>query len=115
MASILFRGNPANTTGELPKQGQIAAFSKLVKSDLSEVTNETYKGKIKILNIFPSIDTGTCAASVRRFNKEASELKNTIVLKVSADLPFAQSRFCGTEGISNCESLTGFRSNFGTD
>lgn len=115
MASLKFRGNPANTNGNLPTVGQQVTFSKLVKGDLSEATNSTYAGKRKVLNIFPSIDTGTCAASVRQFNKLASDMRNTVVLNVSLDLPFAQSRFCGAEGIKNCESLSGFKSSFGTD
>lgn len=115
MALLKFRGNPANTNGNLPTVGQKVTFSKLVKSDLSEATNSTYSGKRKVLNIFPSIDTGTCAASVRQFNKLASDMRNTVVLNVSLDLPFAQARFCGAEGIKNCESLSGFKSSFGTD
>lgn len=71
--------------------------------------------KKKVLNVFPSIDTGTCAASVRRFNQEAAQLHNTVVLNISADLPFAQTRFCGAEGIKNCETLSAFRSRFGQD
>lgn len=115
MASLKFKGNPVNTIGNLPTVGQKVTFSKLVKSDLSEATNATYAGKRKVLNIFPSIDTGTCAASVRQFNKLASDMRNTVVLNVSLDLPFAQARFCGAEGIKNCESLSGFKSSFGTD
>lgn len=115
MASLTFKGTPANTIGSLPAVGQKVSFSKLVKGDLSEATNTTYAGKRKVLNIFPSIDTGTCAASVRQFNKLATDMKNTVVLNVSLDLPFAQARFCGTEGIKNCESLSGFKSSFGTD
>lgn len=115
MASLKFKGTPANTIGNLPTLGQKVTFSKLVKSDLSEATNSTYAGKRKVLNIFPSIDTGTCAASVRQFNKLAADMNNTVVLNVSLDLPFAQSRFCGAEGIKNCESLSGFKSTFGTD
>lgn len=115
MSKISFKGNPANTVGELPKVGQTVTFSKLVKNDLSEVNSESYAGKIKVLSIFPSIDTGVCASSVRRFNKDAAGLKNTVVLNVSADLPFANARFCGAEGISNCETLSTFKSNFGKD
>lgn len=115
MASLLFKGTPAHTIGNLPTVGQKVTFAKLVKGDLSEATNATYAGKRKVLNIFPSIDTGTCAASVRQFNKLASDLNNTVVLNVSLDLPFAQARFCGAEGIKNCESLSGFKSTFGTD
>ena len=115
MATTSFKGTPAHTVGNLPTVGQTVTFSKLVKSDLSEATNSTYTGKRKVLNIFPSIDTGTCAASVRQFNKLASDMNNTVVLNVSLDLPFAQARFCGAEGIKNCESLSGFKSTFGAD
>lgn len=115
MASLTFKGSPANTVGNLPTVGQKVTFSKLVKSDLSEATNTSYAGKRKVLNIFPSIDTGTCAASVRQFNKLAADMRNTVVLNVSLDLPFAQARFCGAEGIKNCESLSGFKSSFGAD
>lgn len=115
MATLKFKGQPANTIGNLPTIGQKVSFSKMVKSDLSEATNTTYTGKRKVLNIFPSIDTGTCAASVRQFNKLASDMRNTFVLNVSMDLPFAQKRFCGAEGINNCESLSGFKSTFGSD
>ena len=115
MATLAFKGTPANTIGNLPTVGQKVTFSKLVKSDLSEASNTSYAGKRKVLNIFPSIDTGTCAASVRQFNKLASDMNNTVVLNVSLDLPFAQARFCGAEGIKNCESLSGFKSTFGTD
>lgn len=115
MATLAFKGTPAHTIGNLPAVGQKVSFSKLVKSDLSEASNSTYAGKRKVLNIFPSIDTGTCAASVRQFNKLASDMNNTVVLNVSLDLPFAQARFCGAEGIKNCESLSGFKSTFGND
>ena len=113
MSNIAFKGQPAHTVGELPPVGQTVKFSKLVKTDLSEVSEATYTGKYKILNIFPSIDTGVCAASVRRFNVEAASLKNSVVLCVSQDLPFANSRFCGAEGIANCDVLSAFRSDFG--
>jgi thiol peroxidase len=115
MGKTSFKGQPSHTSGDLPKVGQSANFSQLVRNDLSEVSLETYKGKSKILSIFPSLDTGVCAASVRRFNKEAAQLKNTVVLNVSLDLPFANARFCGAEGISNCETLSAFRSSFGKD
>ena len=115
MASLSFKGTPANTIGHLPTVGQKVSFTKLVKGDLSEATNTTYAGKRKVLNIFPSIDTGTCAASVRQFNKLATDMKNTVVLNVSLDLPFAQARFCGAEGLKNVENLSGFKSTFGTD
>src|SRR5665647_2859628 len=103
MSKITLKNNPVNTVGDLPKLGQSASFSKLVKNDLSEVSIENYAGKIKVLNIFPSLDTATCAMSVRKFNQEAANLKNTVVLNISVDLPFAQARFCGAEGITNAE------------
>jgi thiol peroxidase len=115
MANIKFKGNPAHTSGELPKIGANAPEFKLVKTDLSEVSLEIYAGKNKILNIFPSVDTGVCAASVRKFNAEAAKAPNTVVLNVSMDLPFAQKRFCGAEGITNVETLSAFRSSFGKD
>lgn len=115
MSTTMFKGQPAHTVGTIPFVGQKVTFSKLVKNDLSEVTAENYAGKYKVLNIFPSIDTGVCAASVRRFNKEAAGLKNTMVLCISQDLPFANARFCGAEGIANCEVLSAFRSNFGKE
>lgn len=115
MANITLKGNPVHTSGQLPEKSSTAKDFKLVKADLSEVSLQNYTGKRKVLNIFPSIDTGTCAASVRRFNQEAANLTNTVVLNISADLPFAQNRFCGAEGIKNCETLSSFRSNFGKD
>ncbi len=115
MANITLKGNPVHTSGQLPEKSSTAKDFKLVKSDLSEVSLQNFAGKRKVLNIFPSIDTGTCAASVRRFNQEAANLTNTVVLNISADLPFAQNRFCGAEGIKNCETLSSFRSSFGKD
>ncbi|MBJ2175724.1 thiol peroxidase [Aureibaculum algae] len=116
MAAITLKGNSIHTTGELPKVGAQAPDFKLVKTDLSESTLSDYKGSNVILNIFPSVDTGTCAASVRHFNKEASELKNTKVLCISRDLPFAQARFCGAEGIENVINLSDFATgDFGKD
>lgn len=115
MSKTAFRGGPANTNGELPKVGQVALFTKLVKNDLSEVSNENYKGMYKVISIFPSIDTGVCATSVRTFNKEAASLKNTVVLNVALDLPFAMARFCGAEGINNVETLSSFKSSFGKE
>jgi thiol peroxidase len=109
MAKITFKGNPVNTGGNLPAVGTEAPDFVLVKSDLSEVTLSGLKGKYVVLNIFPSIDTGVCAASVRRFNKEASALNNTTVLCISADLPFAAGRFCGAEGLENVITLSTFR------
>lgn len=113
MAQITLKGNPVQTVGELPKVGTSVSDFKLVKNDLSEATLASYAGKNKVLNIFPSVDTGTCATSVRKFNQEAANLKNTVVLNISADLPFAQARFCGAEGIKNCETISSFRSSFG--
>lgn len=112
MATITLKGNPIHTSGELPKAGSSLQGWKLTKTDLSEVTQENYAGKRKILNIFPSVDTATCAMSVRKFNEKAASLKNTVVLCISADLPFAQKRFCGAEGIQNVETLSTFRSPF---
>jgi len=115
MANIKFKGNPAHTSGELPAVGVKAPNFKLVKNDMSEASLESYAGKNKVLNIFPSIDTPTCATSVRKFNVEAAKAPNTVVLNISMDLPFAQKRFCGAEGIANVETLSAFRSSFGKD
>lgn len=116
MAEITLKGNKINTLGFLPQTGAQLPDFKLVKNDLSIATLADYKGKRLVLNIFPSLDTGTCAASVRRFNKEASSLSNTVVLCISKDLPFAQARFCGAEGLNNVETLSDFRTgNFGKD
>jgi thiol peroxidase len=111
MAKVTLKGNPVNTVGNLPQVGSKAPDFKLVKTDLSEVSLNDHKGKKVVLNIFPSVDTSTCAASVRQFNTKAASADNTIILCVSADLPFAHSRFCGAEGISNVESLSNFRDN----
>jgi thiol peroxidase len=108
MAKITLKGNPIKTIGQLPKIGKKAPKFTLVKADLSKCKLKDFKGSKLILNIFPSLDTGTCAASVRRFNKEASELENTKVLCISRDLPFAQSRFCGAEGLDNVVTLSDF-------
>lgn len=108
MAAITLKGNLFNTSGSLPKVGEKAKDFSLVKSDLSTATLADFKGSKVVLNIFPSLDTGTCAASVRRFNKEASELENTKVLCISRDLPFAQARFCGAEGLNNVITLSDF-------
>jgi thiol peroxidase len=109
MSSITLGGNPINTSGELPKTGSQLADFKLVKTDLSIANLADYAGKKVVFNIFPSIDTGTCAASVRKFNETAANLTNTVVLCVSRDLPFAQKRFCGAEGIENVENLSDFK------
>lgn len=113
MAQITLKGNPVNTVGQLPSVGSIAPEFTLVKTDLSEITKSDVSGKNVILNIFPSIDTPTCALSTKRFNTEASKLENTVVLCVAADLPFAQKRFCAAEGIENVEAVSSFRSDFG--
>lgn len=116
MAQITLKGNKINTLGNLPKVGTQLLDFKLVKTDLSVVHLANYAGKRLVLNIFPSLDTGTCAASVRRFNKEASSLENTVVLCISKDLPFAQARFCGAEGLNNVETVSDFRTgDFGKD
>lgn len=109
MATITLGGNPIQTNGELPKKGSKAYDFQLVKNDLTTTTLSDYKGTRLILNIFPSIDTGVCATSVRTFNQKASSLNNTIVLCISRDLPFAQKRFCGAEGIENVENLSDFK------
>ena len=114
MAQTALGGNPVNTVGDLPSVGSSPTFT-LTKGDLSEVTAADYAGKRVILNIFPSIDTPTCATSVRTFNERASSLDNTVVLCVSADLPFAQGRFCGAEGLENVQNASTFRSDFGDD
>ena len=109
MAHITLGGNPVHTTGELPENGAQAPDFNLVKGDLSTVSLADLKGSRLVLNIFPSVDTGTCAASVRKFNEKAAGLNNTKVLCISRDLPFAQNRFCGAEGIDNVVSLSDFR------
>lgn len=116
MATITLKGNTIHTSGELPKIGQMAPDFELVKTDLSRVNLASFQGKNVILNIFPSIDTPTCANSVRNFNKKASELTNTVVLCISRDLPFAQTRFCAAEGIENVFTLSDFEAGkFGKD
>ncbi len=116
MAQITLKGNKINTSGELPKVGEKSKDFNLVKTDLSTTTLNDFKGSKLVLNIFPSIDTGTCAASVRNFNKEAAGLANTKVLCISKDLPFAQNRFCGAEGIENVVMLSDFKTGqFGKD
>ena len=109
MASITLGGNPVHTSGELPKVGTKLADFKLVKNDLSTASLSDFAGTNLVLNIFPSIDTGTCATSVRTFNATASQLENTKVLCISRDLPFAQKRFCGAEGIENVVNLSDFK------
>lgn len=115
MASITLKGKPVQTCGTLPDVGKTAPDFTLVRTDLTEVSLSAYAGKRKVLNIFPSIDTPTCALSVRRFNQDAAELPDAVVLCISADLPFAHKRFCGAEGIANVEALSCFRSTFAKD
>lgn len=115
MASICFQGKPLNTNGELPKVGDLAPDFMLVNNKLKNVTLANFAGKRKVLNIVPSLDTPTCAASARKFNEKAAQLKNTVVLLVSADLPFAQCRFCETEQLKEVMALSCFRSNFAED
>jgi thiol peroxidase len=116
MANITLKGNAINTLGNLPKIGSKASNFLLKTVELAEKSLADFAGKKVILNIFPSIDTGTCATSVREFNKKAAALENTVVLCVSKDLPFAQARFCGAEGIDNVIMLSDFTAgNFGKD
>ncbi|MEG2113132.1 MAG: thiol peroxidase, partial [Hafnia sp.] len=107
--TVHFQGNPVHVAGQLPQAGDKAKPFKLVAKDLSDVDLASLAGKRKILNIFPSIDTGVCAASVRKFNQLASQTENAVVLCISADLPFAQSRFCGAEGLNNVITLSTLR------
>ena len=109
--AVTLKGNPISIGGTLPAKGQAAPNFELANAKRENVTLETFAGKRKILNIFPSIDTPTCATSVREFNKKAASLNNTVVLCISADLPFAQGRFCGAEGIENVVTLSSFRNN----
>lgn len=115
MAKITLSGNPINTIGELPKIGETAKNFTLVSADLSEKSLQDFSGKKIILNLFPSIDTGICSASARRFNQEAAALTNTVIINISKDLPFALSRFCAAEGIENVINLSDFRGNFSKD
>ena len=115
MSTIRFHGEPANTVGELPAVGSAAPAFALTAADLYDLTSESLAGKRVVLNIFPSVDTGVCAQSVRTFNQRASSLDNAVVLCISADLPFAQARFCGAEGLDNVVNLSTFRSSFAAD
>ena len=108
-SSVTLKGNPVDVAGNLPKVGSTAPNFTLVDKALADVTLETFAGKRKVLNIFPSVDTPTCAASVREFNKLAAGMNNTVVLNISADLPFAQTRFCAAEGIDNVQNLSSMR------
>src|SRR3954468_2491143 len=113
MAEVTLGGNPIHTVGELPEIGTKAPDFAVTGGDLGEITRDALAGSKVVLNIFPSVDTPTCATSVRRFNESAAGLDNTVVLCVSADLPFAQKRFCGAEGIENVKTGSTFRSSFG--
>lgn len=115
MATVTLKGNPVTTSGELPAAGAKAPAWTLTGADLGPVTAGSFAGKKIILNIFPSIDTPTCATSVRKFNAEAAKVPGAVVVCVSNDLPFAQKRFCGAEGISGVTSASAFRSTFGND
>lgn len=109
MAQIAFKGNPVHTAGCLPGIGAAAPDFKVVKTDLSTLSLSEFKGKKVVLNIFPSIDTAVCATSVRKFNAEADRLGNAVILCISRDLPFAQKRFCGAEGLNNVIMGSEFR------
>lgn len=115
MAETHLAGETVKTVADLPKVGDTAPSFTLVKSDLSEINLSDYAGKRVVLNIYPSVDTGICAQSVRRFNQEAASLDNTVVIGASMDLPFALDRFCGAEGIDNVITGSAFRSTFGDD
>lgn len=106
---VHFQGNPVAVTGTIPQVGSKAPAFTLVAKDLTDVTLSQFAGKRKVLNVFPSIDTGVCAASVRKFNQLATDMQDTVVLCISADLPFAHSRFCGAEGLSNVITLSTLR------
>ncbi len=114
MAEVTLGGNPVHTSGDLPAVGAVAPSYSLVGADLSEFDAGEFAGKNVILNIFPSIDTPTCATSVRQFNERAAGMDETVVVCVSADLPFAMGRFCGAEGIENVKVGSTFRSDFGS-
>ncbi len=115
MARITLKGNPIHTSGELPALGSQAKEFDLVKQDLSAATLASFSGKKKILNVFPSIDTSVCAASVKKFFERAKSKPNLVVLNISADLPFAAKRFCGSEGVETAITLSTFRSRFADD
>jgi len=115
MSSITLKGNEVNTLGTLPEIGFTIKDFALVDSGLNVKTLENYEGKKKVFNIFPSIDTPICAESARKFNVEANNLENTVVINVSKDLPFALTRFCAAEGLNNVETLSDFRGTFGDD
>ena len=115
MADTAFSGNPAHTVGDLPAVGSKAPNYTTVGADLKDVNGDALSGQRVVLNIFPSVDTGVCAASEREFNKRSTSLENTVVVSVSKDLPFALARFCAAEGIENVKATSAFRSSFGED
>ncbi|MDN5722182.1 MAG: thiol peroxidase [Corynebacterium sp.] len=115
MADTAFSGSPAHTVGDLPAVGSKAPNFTTVDADLKDVNGDALSGQRVVLNIFPSVDTGVCAASEREFNKRATGLENTVVVSVSKDLPFALARFCAAEGIENVKATSAFRSSFGED
>lgn len=115
MSNITLKGNAVHTLGKLPEVGFTIKEFALVDSGLNVKTLDSYEGKKKVFNIFPSIDTPTCASSARKFNEEANQLENTVVINVSKDLPFALTRFCTAEGLNNVETLSDFRGTFGDD
>ncbi|PJG86328.1 thiol peroxidase [Conservatibacter flavescens] len=107
--SVTLAGNPIEIQGVFPQKGDVVTELAFTQNNLEDVSLNTFAGKRKVLNIFPSIDTSVCATSVRKFNEQAANLSNTVVLCISADLPFAQARFCGAEGIENVSTLSSFR------
>lgn len=115
MSKTHLKGNPVNIVADIPAIGSTIPEFTLVGTDLSEVTQSDYQGQWLLLNIFPSLDTGVCANSVRKFNERAGNLENTVVLNISKDLPFAQARFFETEGIEGARAASAFRSTFGED
>lgn len=115
METVFLQGNPMHTVGEMPVAGSIAPGFALVGRDLSEISLHDFNGKRVVLNIFPSLDTDVCAASVRRFNQDISEYPDAVVLCVSKDLPFAAARFCVANGIKNVQTASAFRSDFGKE
>lgn len=115
MASVTLGGNPVNTVGDLPSVGNKAPAFTVTTADLADVSSDEFRGKRVVLNIFPSVNTGVCAASERKFNELAAGLENTTVISVSKDLPFALNAFCAAEGIENVTPTSAFRTNFGED
>lgn len=115
MGTVAFKGKPVETVGELPAVGSVAPDFVLAKQNLKDVSLGDYAGKKKLINIFPSLDTKTCSLSVKAFYKKVGARDDVVVLHVSKDLPFAQGRMCGAEGLENVETLSAFRSNFGRE